>query len=1124
MFKSRVSVANGILQKRSQSTYPGNGAAAQYLSKGTGGGGVSKPPQHKETAFADSAMSVGMFGGVQFSTMFRGIIPDNSSDDSQLGTLLRDIWHYDNVGGSAVDLQCGLAFSNWTLIGIDQEIAEIYADALARLDMRIMLPQISRNFLVDGAFIGTLLYDNTTNGFQDVLIHDRFNSTISPQPLFSVDPVVVVNSASNLKQFMSSYSPYAEATLRGYPKKILENFMNGSNVLDPVTTLLALRKGTTDSACVSYLRRLLPMYMLEKTLFRGTLTEASKRQRATTQIMMGTDDWEPTAAEMLEYTQKFQMSDMDPLGAWVATRQGVTLSDIRPAGEIWKWTDSADVLVPYKLRALGISEAFLSSDACMVGDTLIPTDKGLVTIESLGTGKKRNSVQPISVNTVSRYGKGKATAWLYNGFRETTKVTTETGHSIEATGNHPVLVLRNGETVWIRVDKLQLGDVLCTSPTKLVRTTPLDITVEPWVPKIKEFNKNGSRVGCSPGSRTETKFKKFPTKMTPKLAYWIALYISEGYGTVNACFANSDNKLVSRFAQLGSELFGVDLPNIYVKYAEEYEEKIIYGLPTRATKDYYSTRFCSIVLMDWLRKIGVSVKTTAECGGVDLPSRHKVVPWSVLQADEESQLAFLAGYAECDGAINSSATGRCAGTTWISMSEKLVTQIRAMLNSHGFSPRGSPAELRPKGVQSQAAKVKLGSVDSNRFWEKASKYLSSKTYVPESNAFEKLAGLPASYWLDKVKASRVGKNRHGAIFKLQDGTEYQWANKVTTAGHKGDTDRRTNLHVTNFSYLEYKAGRYDNLMVLLKKLMPEDHVKLVALLRLEYVYTRVTSLEYKGKQHVYDISMKEGTEPAFVANGLIVHNTYANAEASLTMFMDNLDSYREFMTHKLFYSKLFPLIAITHNLYKDANEVKDRGTLDSLMYNMRNTKNLKMPTFQWTKNLKTPNSAALMENLDKLSEKGFPVGLKTWAAAANIDLSASLFDLEQDKKIRDQIAKIMGTDPSKAPGAPGAGQATGEDGTSEEAAMSLDAFRRRIDSYPMKSALRTPTPSILDREFGGDFKYNKAGKPVPASASESKMANDRILKAVKALSDPHRFAEVKKQLVAKHGKVPKVGW
>jgi hypothetical protein len=225
------------------------------------------------------------------------------------------------------------------------------------------------------------------------------------------------------------------------------------------------------------------------------------------------------------------------------------------------------------------------------------------------------------------------------------------------------------------------------------------------------------------------------------------------------------------------------------------------------------------------------------------------------------------------------------------------------------------------------------------------------------------------------------------------------------------------------------------------------------------------------------------------------------------------------MTHKLFYSKLFPLIAITNNLYKETSEVKDKGTLDSLLFNMRNTKNLKMPTIQWSKNLKTPNSASLLENLDKLSEKGFPVGLKTWAAAANIDLSSSLFDLAQDKEIRAQIAELTGKDPNQESAPP-----SEEGGGEVESSMTLDDFRKHVDSYPMKSALRTPTPSLLDREFGGDFKYNKSGKPVPASTAESKAANDKIVKAAKALSDPHRYAEVRKQLIAKKGMMPRVGW
>lgn len=98
-------------------------------------------------------------------------------------------------------------------------------------------------------------------------------------------------------------------------------------------------------------------------MFRGTLTEAAKRQRATTHITAGDDLWTPNNAELLAYVQAFQDAENDPLGGWVATRNAVQVSDVRQAGDMWKWTDMADVLVAYKMRALGISEALLSGDA-----------------------------------------------------------------------------------------------------------------------------------------------------------------------------------------------------------------------------------------------------------------------------------------------------------------------------------------------------------------------------------------------------------------------------------------------------------------------------------------------------------------------------------------------------------------------------------------------------------------------------------------------------------------------------------------------------------------------------------------------------------------------------------------
>lgn len=1087
MFKTRITVDNGNLQRRSQPSASAR-TSAVYASKGAA----------EKKVTANASLSIGSFGGVQTSTMFRGIIPDNASDDAALGTMLRDIWHYDNVGGSAVDLQCGLAFSDWTLIGIDPKLASIYSDSLAQLNMRVMLPQISRNYLVDGAFIGTLLWDQSSKTFQDILIHDRFNATISPQPFFSVDPIVTVNSATNLQQFFNTYSPYADSMLKGYPKAMLENFMQGSNVLDPVTTLMALRKGTQDSTCVSYLRRLLPMYMLEKTLFRGTLTEASKRQRATTQIAIGDDNWEPTTNEMQEYVEKFQMSEMDPLGAWVATRQGVTLTDVRPAGEIWKWTEAADSLVPYKLRALGLSEAFLSSDGtysnCLVGNSLIPTDKGLRTIESLGEGRVINEAKPLDLKVMSRFGKERTGHWLYNGFKKTYKVKTDLGNDIQATGNHPVLVLANGDHVWKTVDKVSIGDRLCVQTQKMVRTTKLKLDVDPYVAReLKEFNSKGNRVGMSAGSHQNRTAIQRPKEMTPRLAYWLALFIREGHTSYThktsiaraVCFGNTDKRLVERFVMLTKKIFGLDI-SIHHKTVDQINACNKTGEGFTATKDFYTARICSFELCDYLAKIGCDIRSWKNREG-QTPSYSKVVPWAVLEADENSQKAFLAAYAECDGHITDN------GTSFISMSEALLVQIQAMLNAHGYI-------ARRKGTR-----VHLYREHAVDFWASAGKWLSSKKPTSaDGQKISKLWGVPAKYWQDIVASKAVKFDRHGTTYVDSNGKEFVFSNH-------GSKDTSGNKTVKQFSYQYYKEGAFDEFLILLKRIDPVAAKSLKEALKLEYRYTKVVALEDGGKQHVYDISMRNGVEPAFVANGLIVHNT----EAALTMFLDNLETYRQYITYKVFDSKLFPLIAVMNGLYKDKAQIRKGSQLNSLMFNLSNQKNLEVPKIQWHKNLTTPNASSLLDNLDKLSQKGFPVALKTWAAAANVDLGAALADLEQDKAIRATISKATGI---KMP-EPG----TTADAAGGEMGEQARVLAQNLEVYPGSDPAFHQRIGLLEREFE-NFKLTKTGKVVPASVREANQDNDRIVKAVKALQDPHRLASVKSNIIAAYGKVPRVGW
>lgn len=306
-------------------------------------------------------MSTMGIGGPAFNTMFMGILPEYN--ENLLLSYYRDCYYYDSVGGATVDIISSFPFSEWTLAGIENDMISKYSESLARLNMRSLLQEISNAYLVDSAFIGSLVYDPKSKIFQDILIHDFANASVTPQPFYSIDPVISVNSTNALNQFLNAGSPFVNETLANYPKALINTFLGGSTVLDPLTTLYLPRKGMQDRTSASYLKRLLPVYMLEKILFRGTLTEAQKRLRSTSHIQVGDETWEPNNAEMASILGDFQRSELDPLGAWIVTRQGVQVNEVRPGGDFWKWTDNIDTLTPFKLRALGISEAFLSGDA-----------------------------------------------------------------------------------------------------------------------------------------------------------------------------------------------------------------------------------------------------------------------------------------------------------------------------------------------------------------------------------------------------------------------------------------------------------------------------------------------------------------------------------------------------------------------------------------------------------------------------------------------------------------------------------------------------------------------------------------------------------------------------------------
>jgi hypothetical protein len=424
------------------------------------------------SGFGKSNVQVGVYGASQYNYMFSGLLPATPDlpDSTSLMYFYRDIYMHDNTAGSAVDIQSVFPFSDWELTGLEDSETQIFNTALARLNIQELLPQISIAYLTDGFYAGSLIYDAQAKNFMDILTHDALQCGISPSPLNNVDPTIRVSVSGPTLRFLDSATDYARAYVKTMPRQFVDLLREGSFILDPVTTLFLGRRGLTDRAYQSYLHRILPMYLIEKTMFRGTLIEAQRRQRAMSHIAAGDDTWTPTGEELAALVQQFADAERDPLGGWVSTRNAIQIQDLRPGGDFWKWTDMADIMVSYKLRAMGISEALLSGDACLVGNTKINTLDGVVNIKDLCPVANVIPYKlPVGVwfdlkikipNRVSKCAETKA--WSYQGYRNTFEITTEEGHTVRATDNHPFWVMDSltKECSWKRMDELKEGDLI----------------------------------------------------------------------------------------------------------------------------------------------------------------------------------------------------------------------------------------------------------------------------------------------------------------------------------------------------------------------------------------------------------------------------------------------------------------------------------------------------------------------------------------------------------------------------------------------------------------------------------------------------------------------------------------
>lgn len=360
-----------------------------------------------------------------------GIIPED--DWVTKRKIYKDIYTYD-IAGAVVDLISTLPFSDFNLVGInDPAIIEGYIKAIEDLHLPEVMPAITTDYLVNGAFIGSLNWNEAESKFTSLLPHHLDDCEISSLGVIGMDPIIDLTLNEKYSEVLSNTKDSrVERLLSILPDYLKQGLNSGKIELNPATTLYIPRRGMTDpkSGGSSYFNRIITIHLLEKALIKGTIESAQRRQRAIMHIQAGIEEvWEPTQQELSELAGYFLAADLDPISGIVVTRNGVNISDVK----------------------------------CLAGDSLITTNKGILKIKDFvkhnPDSLKKGTGFDTSIKVLGKSGNfEEVEKWWYQGIQPVFNIELENNTNIRATENHKFVVF-DKEFSFKKVKDIKEGDI-----------------------------------------------------------------------------------------------------------------------------------------------------------------------------------------------------------------------------------------------------------------------------------------------------------------------------------------------------------------------------------------------------------------------------------------------------------------------------------------------------------------------------------------------------------------------------------------------------------------------------------------------------------------------------------------
>jgi len=132
--------------------------------------------------------------------------------------------------------------------------------------------------------------------------------------------------------------------------------------------------------------------------------------------------------------------------------------------------------------------------------------------------------------------------------------------------------------------------------------------------------------------------------------------------------------------------------------------------------------------------------------------------------------------------------------------------------------------------------------------------------------------------------------------------------------------------------------------------------------------------------------------------------TYNTMEVALSVFVESLRNFRDNLVSRIFYEKLFPALAKIHGFRKRTQAELTHGiringgVADS---------SLIIPQINFHKQLRPEADRDYLDVLSTMEEKGIPIPLRTWAAAAGLNLERLIDMKDEDIRNRRKIQEWL---------------------------------------------------------------------------------------------------------------------